>query len=176
MVQGATLVVTYARTVGRRWVPIVIVVVGGLLGLVLTGFPSRAHDTPIRVQPEATSTSTSVVRALTAAPTTSPPPPVRPVGDVRVMVLNASGVAGSATRVGAAIKSQGWDLKAPGADRKTQDATVIMYRTGYDNEARALAVALGLDAGVRAPLDPAVKADAADLVVVVGTTLARRTP
>jgi len=163
--------------VGRRWVPIVIVVVGGLLGLVLTGFPSRAHDTPIRVQPEVSSTSTSVVRAVTAAPTTSPTPPVRPVGDVRVMVFNASGIAGSATRVGAAIKSQGWDLKAPGADRKTQDATVIMYRTGYDNEARALAVVLGLDANVAAPLDPAVvKADAADLVVVVGTTLARRTP
>ncbi|MGI9079414.1 MAG: LytR C-terminal domain-containing protein [Acidimicrobiales bacterium] len=169
--------VTYARVVGRRWVPIVIVVVGGLLGLVLTGFPSRAHDTPLRVQAEVSSTSTSAVMAATAAPTTSPPPPVRPVGDVRVMVFNASGVAGSATRVGAAIKSQGWNLKAPGADRKTQDATVIMYRTGYDNEARALAVALGLDAGVVAPLDPeVVKADAADLVVVVGTTLARRTP
>jgi hypothetical protein len=52
-----------------------------------------------------------------------------------------------------------------------------MFRTGYDNEARALAVALGLDVGVVAPLDPAVvKGDAADLVVVVGTTLARRTP
>ncbi|HEX3394598.1 MAG TPA: LytR C-terminal domain-containing protein [Acidimicrobiales bacterium] len=162
---------------GRRWVPIVIVVVGGLVGLVLTGFPSRAHDTPLTVQAEVSSTSTSVVVAATAAPTTSPPPPARPVGDVRVMVFNASGVAGSATRVGAAIKSQGWDVKAPGADRKTQDATVIMYRTGYDNEARALAVALGLDTGVVAPLDPAVvKADAADLVLVVGTTLARRTP
>lgn len=169
--------VTYARVVGRRWVPIVIVVVGGLLGLVLTGFPSRAHDTPIRVQAEVSSTSTSVVVAVTAAPTTSPPPPARPAGEVRVMVFNASGVAGSAARVGATIKSHGWDVKAPGADRKTQDTNVIMFRTGYDNEARALAVALGLDVGVVAPLDPAVvKGDAADLVVVVGTTLARRTP
>jgi len=51
-----------------------------------------------------------------------------------------------------------------------------MYRPGYEMEARSLAGALGLDATVVAPADPAVvKPDTADLGVLVGTALARRT-
>ncbi len=171
--------VTYARSVGFRWVPIVIVVVGGVLGLAVAGFPSRRSDAPIKVQAVAsstTSTSLAVTRTTTSSTTTSSTTPVRPAGEVRATVVNASGVPGSAGRVGAVIKARSWDLKAPRADRPAQDATVIMYRPGYDNEARALATALGLDPGVAAPLDAGVVSpDEADLAVLVGTALAKRT-
>ncbi len=169
--------VTYARSMGRRWVPIVIVVFGGVLGLAVAGFPSRRSDAPIEIQAVATTTtSTSVV----AKPTTSTPSttttPSRPPGEVRVTVVNASGIAGTAGRVGVVVKSGGWTLNAPRADRKAQDETVIMYRAGYENEARALAKGLGVDPSVAAPLDAGVVSpEEADLAVLVGTALAKRT-
>jgi len=161
-------------------VPIVIVVVGGVLGLAVAGFPSRKDDAPIKVQAVATtSTSTSVVKVVTTVTTVTTTPvttAVRSPAEVRVTVLNASVVSGSATRVGTVVKSLGYNLKAPRADRKAQDTSVVMYRPGYDNEARALATALGLDPGVVAALDVGiVSPDATDLAVLVGTELARRT-
>lgn len=162
---------------GRRWVPIVIVVFGGVLGLAVAGFPSRRSDTPIKVQAvDVTTTSTSVPAKTTSTSSTSTTTPVRPPAEVRVTVVNASGVAGSAGRIGVVIKGVGWDLKAPRTDRKAQDDTVIMFRPGYENEARALAKALGVDPSVAAPLDTGVVSpDEADLAVLVGTTLAKRT-
>jgi len=161
----------------------VIVVVGGVLGLAVSGFPSRTDDAPIKVQAVAsTSTSTSMVKVVTTVTTVTTPATtavttaVRSPADVRVTVLNASVVSGSATRVGTVVKALGYSLKAPGADRKAQDTSVVMYRSGYDNEARALATALGLDPGVVAPLDiGGVPPGAADLAVLVGTDLAKRT-
>ncbi len=176
-VPGAGPGVTYAPDVGRRWVPIVIVVVGGVLGLAVAGFPSRRNDAPITVQALAsTSTSTSVVKVVTTLTATSVTTAVRSPADLRVTVFNASSIPGSATRVGTVIKARGYDLKAPGADRTAQATSVIMYRSGYDNEARALALALGLDPGVVAALDVGVVSpDTTDLGVLVGTDLAKRT-
>ncbi|MDQ6798679.1 MAG: LytR C-terminal domain-containing protein [Actinomycetota bacterium] len=160
---------------GRRWVPIVIVVVGGVLGLAVAGFPSRRNDAPITVQALAsTSTSTSVVKVVTTLTATSVTTAVRSPADLRVTVFNASSIPGSATRVGTVIKARGYDLKAPGADRTAQATSVIMYRSGYDNG--ALALALGLDPGVVAALDVGVVSpDTTDLGVLVGTDLAKRT-
>jgi len=158
-------------------VPIVIIVVGVALGVAVAGFPSRSHDAPLTVQ-AAASTSTTTLGAFpttTTTTSTTTTTPTRPPGSVRVTVFNASSVAGSANRVGTSVKSRGFDLKAPGPDRKVQDTTVIMYRPGYDSEARALATVLGLDPGVAAPLDVAlVSPDETDLAVVVGTELAKR--
>ncbi len=154
-----------------------IVVVGGVLGLAVAGFPSRRDDAPIRVQAVATTTATSMVVVVTTTTTaTTAPTPARSSASVRVTVFNASGIPGSATRVGSVVKGSGYDLKAPGADRKAQDSTVIMYRPGYDSEARALAAALRLDPTVVSPLDAGVASpDTTDLGVIVGTDLAKHT-
>lgn len=92
------------------------------------------------------------------------------------MVFNSSDVTGAATRVGARIRAKGWNLKTPGADHKPQGNSVVMYRAGYDNEARSLAAELELEAGSVVPLDTAiVSASDADLAVLVGNELAKRT-
>jgi len=154
----------------------VIVVFGGVLGLAVTGLPSRRSDTPIKVQAVAVTTTSTSVAAVAKTTTSTTTAPVRPTSEVRVTVVNASGVPGSAGRLGVVVKSGGWDLKAPRSDRKAQDNTVIMFRPGYENEARALAKALGVDPSVAAPLDTGVvSTDEADLAVLVGTTLAKRT-
>ena len=164
---------TYARHVGRRWVPIVIVVFGGLLGLALAGFPSQREDPPLEVRTqEPASTSTSAL--VTSAPATTATTRLRPAGEVRVMVFNASDITGAATRIGARIRALGWDVESPGADRRAQDDTVIMHRPDYDDEARALAAALSLPTSSVSPLDEAVVSPGdADLAVIVGQKLAQ---
>ncbi|MGI9022403.1 MAG: LytR C-terminal domain-containing protein [Acidimicrobiales bacterium] len=161
---------------GRRWVPLVIVVFGGLLGLAVAGFPSRRHDAPITVRAEPAPSTTIPVAQATTTAATSPPTSLRPATEVGVMVFNSSGMTGVATRVGNRIKAEGWSLKPPGPDRKAQGDTVVMYRPGYDNEARSLAAFLEVGNGSVAPLDTSVGATGdAELVVLVGDELAKRT-
>ncbi len=152
-----------------------IVLFGALIGMAVAGFPSRREDPPLTVQAASgTTTSTSVLGTTTTTPTTSPPTSLRPVGNVRVMVFNASGVPGTATRIGSRIKAKGWDVKAPGADRPAQPTTAVMYKPGFDNEARALTAELSLPTTAATPLTPAVAAADADLALLVGEELAKR--
>ncbi|HEV3401213.1 MAG TPA: LytR C-terminal domain-containing protein [Acidimicrobiales bacterium] len=157
----------------QRWVPVVIVVVGGLLGLAIAGLPSRREDAPLRVQ---TATTTVVVGSTAPpAPSTSAPPAVRRPADVRVTAFNASRVRGTAGRMSTKLKSLGYNVLPASADRTPQATSVVMFRGGSEAEARALAGSLGLDAGAVAAIDPAVQATApeTELAVVVGDDLAR---
>lgn len=160
--------------------PVVVIFLGGLLGLAVAGFPSRRHDAPLTVR---SSPTTTVAVAVATVPESTTTPratttqtSLRAPADVRVMAINASSVAGSAARVGARIKSLGWSVLPPGADRKVQDTSVVMYRAGYDGEARSLASALGLDPAGIAAVDAVVTAAGdTDLAVVIGDDLAKRT-
>ena len=154
--------------------PIVIIFVGGLLGLAIAGLPSRHEDAPLAVQTE-TSTPAS---STTVAPTTTaaPGPAARPPAEVKVTAINASSVPGTAGRISTRLKSLGYNVLPPSADRTAQPNSVVMYRGGREAEARALASSLGLDAGAVAAIDPVVQAMSpeADLAVLVGEELARR--
>lgn len=153
-----------------------IVVFGGLLGLAVAGFPSRESDQPLEVRSQpAASTSTSTSAPTTSAPASTPPTSLRPAGDVRVMVFNASDVTGVATRVGARLKAQGWDVGSPGAGRPAQNNSIVMYRADFDDEARSLAGGLALPTSAVVALDTAVVSPGdADLAVIVGDELAER--
>ena len=158
-----------------------IVAVGTLLGLAIAGLPSRQEDAPLAVQ-----TATSVAVSTTAAVNqTAPPPPpapaapsARPPGQVRVTAFNSSSLPGTAGRLSTKLKSLGYNVLPPSADRSPQPASVVMHRPGFDGEARALASALGLDAGTVRAIEPAVTslAPETDLAVLVGEELAKRTP
>lgn len=152
-----------------------IVLFGALIGMAVAGFPSRREDPPLTVQAATgTSTSSSVLAPTTTTPTTSTTTSLRPVADVRVMVFNASGVPGTATRIGNRIKAKGWNLKPPGADRPAQPTTAVMYKPGFDNEARSLTAELDLPTTAATPLTAAVSAADADLALLVGEDLAKR--
>jgi hypothetical protein len=161
---------------GRRWVPFVVVIVGSLLGLAVAGLPSRRHDAPLRVQSASTSTGPApAVSTSLPASTSSSAPALRPPSAVRVTPVNASSVPGSAGRVSTRLKSQGWNVQAPGADRKAQPASAVLYRSGFDGEARAVASALGVDPGTLKPLGAGSVLGDPDVAVVIGDDLAKRT-
>lgn len=155
--------------------PLVIVFVGSLLGLAVAGLPSRREDAPLSVQTASTvATSTTTITPRTTA---APPPTTagRRPAELKVTAFNSSSVPGAATKMGARLKSLGYVVQPPGPDRKPQDQSVVMYRSGLEPDARALASSLGLDAGVVKPIEPPVAAVGdTDLAVLVGTELARR--
>lgn len=155
--------------------PLVIVFVGSLLGLAVAGFPSRSEDAPLSVQTVTTTApSTTTTPTTTAAP---PSPAARQSGEIKVTAINSSTVTGAATKIGARLKSLGYVVQPPGADRKPQDSSVVMYREGLEAEGRALASSLGLDAKAIQPMAAPLRgARETDLAVLVGTDLAKSTP
>jgi hypothetical protein len=157
--------------VSQRWVPVVIVFVGGLLGLAIAGFPSRREDAPLRVQTATTTTA----GPTTAAPTTTSAPAARPPAGVKVTSFNASRVRGTAGRMNTKLKSLGYNVLPPSADRTPQATSVVMFRAGNEAEAKALAGSLGLDPKAVAAIEPSVQAMApeTELAVLVGDDLAR---
>jgi LytR cell envelope-related transcriptional attenuator len=161
--------------VGRRWVPLVVIFVGALLGVAVAGLPDRRKDAPlvVRTTTPPTTVGTTVLETTVPAttPTTLPPPSTRAPGEVQVATINASGMAGAATRLAARLRSDGYEVGEP-TSRRVQETSALLHRPGFDAEALALASSLGLDPSVLEPTEapPA----GADLVVVVGQDLAPR--
>lgn len=87
-------------------------------------------------------TSTTVA---TPPETTAPPPaPSRPPAEVKVRVHNGSTKAGGALRFGERLKGLGYNVVAPGPSPKSPGSvTQVLFRPGFEAEARALAAGLG---------------------------------
>lgn len=161
---------------GRRWVPLVVIFVGALLGVAVAGLPDRRKDAPLVVRtttpPTAVETTVPDTTVLVTTSTTSPSPPsTRAPAEVSVATINASGVSGAAARLAARLRSDGYEVGEP-TSRRVQETSALLHRPGFDAEALALASSLGLDPSVLEPTEapPA----GADLVVVVGQDLAPR--
>jgi hypothetical protein len=91
-------------------------------------------------------------------------------GETTVLVLNGNGQQGAAGSEASHVESLGYVVKGVGnAARMNYGRTVVMYRPGYDGEARRLAH----EAGIRlvTPLDGMRIADlkGARIAVVVGS-------
>ncbi len=157
--------------VGRRWVPLVVVVVGALLGLAVAGLPNRGKDAPLAVQTTAPATTAAVATVPVTTSSTSPPPATRGRGELKVVAINASGVAGAGARLTARLESEGYGVGEP-ASRRVQQASAVLHRPGLDAEARALATSLGLDPSVLEAT--AAPPGEADLAVIIGGDLAPR--
>jgi hypothetical protein len=94
-------------------------------------------------------------RSASPAPRPQPSRKGRPAlvrEDTSVLVLNGNGRAGAASAAGATVHAKGYLVSAVGnAPRTDYPRSVVMYRTGYELEARRLAKDVGI--GAVGPLD-----------------------
>ena len=110
--------------------------------------------------------------APTASPTTSPTglPLKTPPSRIRVRVLNATGVTGTAAKVADALRAQGYQVVSIGT-APTLSATTTVRRPGaYTESGRTLAASLG---GVPDEVDQSLTRT---LTVIVGSDYAGVTP
>jgi hypothetical protein len=117
------------------------------LGVVLLGKGWFQHERATRVaqaehEPAAAATRTD---ATTSRPvvTHKPAPPPKPLltrGRTSVLVLNGNGQDGAAGAEATVLRRHGYPVAAVGnAKRDDYAASIVMYRPGYDREARRLA-------------------------------------
>jgi len=107
----------------------------------------------------------------------------RPPAEVPTIVLNDSGISGTAGKYSDALAAAGYQLTNP--DGANADApgdaatTLIFFAPGFEVEAAAVGVAIGAPATVvptAMPTTPPGPTAGASVVVVIGTDLANVTP
>ncbi len=130
-----------------------------------TSSPTTAAEVTITTT---TTTTTTVEVTTTAAVTTSTTTtvPVRPPGEVRVVVLNSMGLAGAAGRLSAILADEGYQALQVDDYQPEQDPSRIWYREGFSAEANSLLEFLP-DALVEEIPDSDLQSGA-DVVVVLG--------
>jgi LytR cell envelope-related transcriptional attenuator len=117
----------------------------------------------------ATST-TKAASNTTAAPTTTAAAgaAVKPPAQVRVLVLNGSGVTGAAKTKTNQLRALGYNTLTP-TDTPTRTGTVAECKVGFESEALVLAKAVGTTAKVIAfPTPPPPNTDNVDCIVIIG--------
>ncbi|MEX0664150.1 MAG: DUF2510 domain-containing protein [Acidimicrobiia bacterium] len=135
-----------------------------ILATVVLGGDGSKVSTTTTTKDESSTTTTSVTTLVT----TTTLAPGRPPSEVRVIVLNGSGVGGGAGTMETKLKGLGYNVTSIGnADERT--GTAIGCRPGFEAEAAALAAAVGSGAtvGTFPTPEPANSADA-DCVVTLG--------
>ncbi|MBV8162567.1 MAG: LytR C-terminal domain-containing protein [Acidimicrobiia bacterium] len=103
--------------------------------------------------------------------------PVRVPGDIKVLPLNGTSVAGAGTAIFTRLKQAGYDVLAATNSSPAQ-ASNVFFNPGFDREAVVVAQLLGLpDSAAQAmPTPPPVNdTRGADILVVVGPDLAHAT-
>lgn len=113
--------------------------------------------------------ATSTTAASTTAPTTAAATtvPVRPPGEVRVVVLNSIGLAGAAGRKTQELADAGYQTQEADDFEPAQDPSRVWYREGFAAEANVL---LEFLPGAQVePIPDAELEQGADVVLVLGT-------
>lgn len=101
-------------------------------------------------------------------------PDVRPPGEVKVLVANATRTEGAAGRVTEKLRLAGYNVVPP-TDAPKEDASVVHFAAGYEAEAQVIAQALELPPTSVQPMpEPAPISDLRDasVLVLVGPELA----
>lgn len=121
-----------AKTVGLVVAAILLGVV--MLNLVDEGGTSKAVPTSTTAKPVATSTTAGGDTSTTVAATGGKKP-----AELRVIVLNASGVSGVAKRVSTELRNQGYvNQQAAGTAGTQRAGSTVACKPGLDAEAAAL--------------------------------------
>lgn len=165
--------VAFSAARGAALIAIAVVIGVVLLQVVDTGNGGPVGDGGTKVtgsKPDAT-TPTS---APPTSGSTTPAPAVRPPGEVQVLVLNGSGVAGAAGRLTTALKTDGYVTGATPlapADTARRQGTVVYFRPGFDAEAGAVAAKVAAGTPTQALPDPPPPGTVsqAEVIVVLGT-------
>lgn len=150
---------------------------------------SHAASTSASAKPSTSQPTTS--QPPTSQPTTSQPPTTsstpsgasstaRPSGTVKVLVANASQTNGVAAYYSGKLAAAGWGTLTPTTATTAEASSAIYYATGQQQDALAIAAALGIPSSSVHPLAssivPVLSATLADVVVVAGNDLAAKVP
>ena len=133
--------------------------------------PSEASETPSTASTSATTTTTTTTSvALQTTTTTSTTASVPSVEDLRVQVLNGSGIAGAAGRLTESLEEAGWDMLPASNAPRRYAASAVYYSHGVlEEQAEEIAVATGVGGVVslRMPSPAPFAVEGADVYVVV---------
>ncbi len=130
---------------------------------------STPTTTTTKATTKATTTSTEATTTSTAVTTTTLAPG-RPASEVRVQVLNGSGVSGAATQKSQALEALGYTIAGAG-NAPTRQGTIVQCNPGFEAEAAQLAAAVGSGATVQpAQTAGTTVPSGADCAVILGTT------
>ena len=176
-----------------------VAVVAVALGAYLVALGGGPHS-PASAASHAASTSApakpTTSQPTTSQPTTSQPPTTkppttsstpsgasstaRPSGTVKVLVANASQTNGVAAYYSGKLAAAGWGTLTPTTATTAEASSAIYYATGQQQDALAIAAALGIPSSSVHPLAssivPVLSATLADVVVVAGNDLAAKVP
>jgi hypothetical protein len=121
--------------------------------------------------------TTTVVMLETTTTTSQPPLPTRPPSDVKVLVLNGSGVGGAAGAVTNLLKPHGFTTLSPANGNKDEKSWVY-YRPEFSPDAKGVTDILGImpdlltsfpTNGLSVPEGSMERVDTADIIVFLGS-------
>jgi hypothetical protein len=137
---------------------------------------STSANTGTQTPPTSTTNSTT---NSTTTTTTAPVGGVQPNRTVKILVANASQTNGIAAYYSGKLSAAGWGTLTPVTATTSETTSTIYYANGRQQDALAVASALGIASGSVQPLGgsvPVLGATQADIVVVAGDDLAAKVP
>jgi hypothetical protein len=153
----------------------ILVVVAVLLGLFLLRHGLNSTTTISTAPSHVTSRTTTTTSGSTVTTLA-----VRAPAQTPTIVLNGSGVVGAAKKYSDALAHGGYDLtNSLGANATANvGATQVLFAPGFNQEAIAVAAAIGAPATSVGPLPATLpgKTSGASVVVVLGPDLGSKTP
>jgi hypothetical protein len=160
----------YAAAKGAALIALAVIIGIVLLNVVDDGSTNPKSDD----QAAATTTTTTVKKPqTTTAPTTADTVPAKTPAELSVLVLNGGAAQGSARTMSEKLKLAQYTNQGTPSDwtGHTQKGNSVMCKPGLDQEAAALATAVGSGTPVVAFPNPAPPGSgSANCVVVVGST------
>ena len=99
--------------------------------------------------PEDGGTTSSTTSTTTT--TTAPPVVTHPPGEVKVAVMNGTGERGRAGRTAEPLNAGGYVTAAKNTEQDRVDRSVIYYKEGYGDDAKAVASVLGAPPDIITP-------------------------
>lgn len=110
---------------------------------------SESSDSATDEDSEGASTSTTT--STTTTTTTAPPVVTHLPGEVKVAVMNGTGDRGRAGRTADTLNAAGYVTAAKNTQQDRVDRSVIYYRAGYGDDAKAVASQLGAPPDIITP-------------------------
>ena len=160
----------HAHDLVRPWrrATIAVSAVAAVELVVLAGIALVVLGNPIARQFQESAASAAAPRKRVAQPAAAKKP-VLPRSETSVMVLNGNGRAGAAHAAADRVSARGYLLGNIGNATATTPRSLVMYRPGYEVEARRLGRDLRI--GLVRPLDGMRPAQllGAHLVLIIGT-------
>ena len=114
---------------------------------------ATTEETPANGDPEQDPEANGTTSTTTSTTTTTTAPPVvtHLPGEVKVAVMNGTGERGRAGRTADTLNATGFVTAAKNTQQDRVEASVIYYRPGYGDDAKAVASVLGAPPDIITP-------------------------